>query len=172
MSRRWTAKCWMGSNSGYVDIEVSANTISGAKEQLENVYGAQQIVNLREVHGRSGSSGSSFSSPGASVLLFGLLIAAAGFLYFTPWVLMTLYGGGAWWLAEKITGQTAEEYNETPEDELTSEEHKKAAIILCSALLMGMVGFMHGTAWNKELNKEYNLDGKQSPPEQVRQKTK
>ena len=27
MSRRWIAACWMGSASGYVDIEVSASTI-------------------------------------------------------------------------------------------------------------------------------------------------
>ena len=43
MSRRWTAKCWMGSSSGYVDIEVNASSINGAKEQLERVYGAEQI---------------------------------------------------------------------------------------------------------------------------------
>ena len=46
----------MGSSSGYVDIEVSAATSNGAREQLENVYGAQQIVNLREVRSSGGSS--------------------------------------------------------------------------------------------------------------------
>jgi hypothetical protein len=33
-----------------------------------------------------------------------------------------------------------------------------------------MIGFVHGTVWNKDLNKEYNLDGNQPTIEQVRQK--
>jgi hypothetical protein len=157
----------MGSNSGYVDIEVNASTINGAKEQLQNVYGAQQIINLREVRQ---SSGGSMSSPQGTIWLVGIFAAGAAFLYFTPWILMTLYGGGAWWAAQKITGQTAEEYVDTPDEETTSEQHKKAAIVFGSALLFGMIGFVHGTVWNKDLNKEYNLDGNQPTIEQVRQK--
>jgi hypothetical protein len=53
---RWTAKCWLGSSAGYQDCEVDASTINGAKQQLERIYGAEQIINLREV--RSGSSSS------------------------------------------------------------------------------------------------------------------
>jgi hypothetical protein len=167
MSRRWTAKCWMGSNSGYVDIEVGASTINGAKEQLQNVYGAQQIINLREVRGNSNSS---LSSPGGTMLLVGIFSAGAAFLYFTPWVLMAVYGAGATWVTQKLTGQTVEEYTNIPDEETTPEQHKKAAIVFGSALLLGMVGFVHGTMWNKDLNKEYNLNGNQSTIQQVRQK--
>lgn len=169
MSRRWTGKCWMGSSSGYVDIEVGANTSHGAKEQLINVYGADHVINLREI--RKGSSGTpSFSSNPGVLWGLGLVGLVGGFLYFTPWFLMVLYGGSATWAAEKLTGQTIAEYGETDYEDTVPKEHKKAAIILGSALLLGMIGFIHGTVWNVDLNKEYNLDGKQSKIEQVQQK--
>ena len=81
MSRRWTAKCWMGSSSGYVDIEVNAATISGAKEQLQNVYGAEQIINLREI----GSSGPSFSSGNSEGMVWLLGIGFVLYLLVTYW---------------------------------------------------------------------------------------
>ena len=56
---KWSAKCWLGSKSGYVDLEVDAATWGGAEEQLKSIYGAQQIINLREI--RSSSSISSTS---------------------------------------------------------------------------------------------------------------
>lgn len=162
---RWTAKCWMGSKSGYQDIEVSANTIGGAKEQLQNIYGAEQIINLREVRGESSGGGIGLS-PDGKMWFIGILGAGALLLYFTPWILMLLYGGAATWVSQKITGQTLEEYGET--EDSTDEEHKKAAIVFCSALLFGMIGFVHGTVWNADLNKEYNLDGKQTQVQEVR----
>lgn len=168
MSRRWTAKCWMGSASGYVDMEVSANTINGAKEQLKEIYGAQQIINLREVRSSSNSRSSSGDGSG-SMILIGLLGAGALLLYFTPWVLMTLYGGAATWVAEKVTGQSVKDYADTDDEETSEEQHKKALITLGAALLFGGLGFVQGTSWNKELNKEYNLDGNQTKVEEVRQ---
>jgi hypothetical protein len=170
MSRRWTAKCWMGSASGYVDMEVSANTINGAKEQLQNIYGAQQIINLREVRSNSISNKSSDSSSGTMVLI-GLLGAGALFLYFTPWVLMTLYGAGATWIAEKVTGQTMAEYGDSDDADTTESHHKKAMITFGAAILFGGIGFIHGTIWNKDLNNEYNLDGNQTKVEEVRPQT-
>lgn len=156
---RWTAKCWLGSKSGYQDIEVSANTIGGAKEQLQNIYGAEQIINLRQVGEESSGGGIELSSDGR-MWFVGILGAGALFLYFTPWVLMLVYGAVATWASQKITGQTLEEYGET--EESTEKEHKKAAIVFCSALLFGMIGFIHGTVWNADLNKQYNLDNKQT----------
>lgn len=169
MSKRWVSKCWMGSKSGYVDIEVSANTSNGAREQLQNIYGAQQIINLREVRSSS-SSGSGSGDGTGSMLLVGLLGAGALFLYFTPWVLMTVYGAGAAWVSEKITGQSIEEYADTNDEETSDGQHTKALITLGAALLFGGLGFIQGTSWNKELNKEYNLDGNQTKVEEVRQK--
>lgn len=81
MSRRWTAKCWMGSSSGYVDIEVNAATINGAKEQLQRVYGAEQIVNLREIK----SGGSSFSSGNSEGMVWLLGIGFVLYLLVTYW---------------------------------------------------------------------------------------
>lgn len=171
MSRRWTAKCWMGSKSGYVDIEVNANTWGGAKEQLENIYGAQQIINLREVRNNSSSGGEGSLPTGGGMALVGLLGASALFLYFTPWVLMTLYGAGATWIAEKVTGQTMAEYGESDDVDTTESHHKKAMITFGAAILFGGIGFIHGTIWNKDLNKEYNLDGNQTKVEEVRPQT-
>jgi hypothetical protein len=167
MSRqpRWTAKCWLGSRSGYVDIEVNANTIGGAKEQLQSIYGAQQVINLRRVH--EGGSGSSMPA-GTSIWLIGILGAGALFLYFTPWVLMAIYGGLATWVSEQLTGQSIQEYTDTPDSETTESQHKKAMITFGAALLLGGVGFVQGTFINKDLNVEYNLDGKQTKVEQVR----
>ena len=81
MSRRWTAKCWMGSSSGYVDIEVNAATINGAKEQLQNVYGAEQIINLREI----GSGGPSFSFGNSEGMVWLLGIGFVLYLLVTYW---------------------------------------------------------------------------------------
>ena len=165
MSRRWTAKCWMGSKSGYVNLEVTANTLGGAKEQLQRVYGAEQIINLREVRG----DGSGLSAPsGAGPLLIGILGAGALFMYFTPWVLMTLYGAAGTWASQKITGITMSEFGDIKNP--TDEETNKSIIILLSTIILGGAGFVHGTLWNADLNKEYNLDGKQPQVEEVRKK--
>ena len=67
---RWTAKCWLGSASGYQDLEVQSNTAHGAKEQLQRIYGAEQIINLRQVNeGSSSSGGGSEFSFGAIAIL-------------------------------------------------------------------------------------------------------
>jgi len=168
MSRRWTAKCWMGSSSGYVDIEVNAATINGAKEQLQNVYGAEQIINLREIRENSSGSSLDFSGGSGGIWLMGLLGGSALLLYFTPLILMTAYGAGATWLTQKIVGLNISDFADN--DDATEDEVKRGAAILIAAIVFGGVGFIHGTVWNKDLNKEYNLDGNQTKVEQVRQK--
>ena len=167
-SRRWTAKCWMGQKSGYVDIEVGASTSGGAREQLINVYGAESVVNLREIREGSGGGGLNFSGGSGGTWLIGLLGGGALLLYFTPWILMTAYGAGATWLTQKIVGLNVSDFADN--DDATEDEIKKGAAILIAAIVFGGVGFIHGTVWNKDLNKEYNLDGNQTKVEQVRQK--
>ena len=167
-SKRWTAKCWMGQKSGYVDIEVGASTSGGAREQLINVYGAESVVNLREIRGDGGGGGLDFSGGSGGTWLVGLLGGGALLLYFTPWVLMTAYGAGATWLTQKIVGLNVSDFADN--DDATEDEIKKGAAILIAAIVFGGVGFIHGTVWNKDLNKEYNLDGNQTKVEQVRQK--
>jgi hypothetical protein len=165
MSRRYTAECWMGSASGYVDIEVNAATSNGAIEQLKNVYGAEQIRNLRQVR-TGGDSGSSLPS-GSSIWIAGILGAGAAFLYLTPWVLMVIYGGLSTWVGEKITDQSVQEYIDTPDSETTDDQHKRAMIVFGAALLFGGLGFIQGTFLHKDLMLKY---GTSEQVEEVRAK--
>lgn len=85
----WKAECWLGSNAGRQTLEVQASTYIGAREQLERVYGATQITNLRKVES---SSGSSLSSSDTEGLLW--LAAICFVLYFliTYWYIVIPIG--------------------------------------------------------------------------------
>ncbi len=142
----WKAECWLGSKAGRQTLEVQANTLNGAKEQLQRVYGAEQICNLREVRNNSsGGSGSSESSFEGTVGLIGLVAAAWAFMSFTPWILMLLGGAAGAWVGEKVTGQSVEDYGERDDD----LGHGKAAIVLALSLILGGVGFVQGDAIKK-----------------------
>jgi hypothetical protein len=71
----WRAECWLGSSAGRQTLEVQANTSIGAEEQLQRVYGAEQISNIREVSNRS--IGLSGGDADAKIWL----IAVVGVLY-------------------------------------------------------------------------------------------
>jgi len=45
----WRAKCWLGSASGYQELEVQSNTNRGAEQQFKRIYGAEQVINLHRV---------------------------------------------------------------------------------------------------------------------------
>lgn len=138
----WRAKCWLGSSSGYQDLEVQSNTSYGAKEQFQRIYGASHIINLREVRNNSNSSGSSSSDSdvGGIVGLVGLVAVGWLFFTFTPWILMGLGGTAGTWIGEKITNQSLEEYNER-DDGLGN---KRAVFVVALALLLGGFGFIKG----------------------------
>jgi hypothetical protein len=85
----YRAKCWLGSSSGYQELEVQSNTFYGAKEQFERIYGAEQIINLREV--RSGSSSSSSSGDVGGYLVLGAIL-------FGIWLLVEY-----WWIVIPIS---------------------------------------------------------------------
>lgn len=101
---------------------------------------------------------------GSAVGLALLIGASWLFVSFMPWILMLLFGGGATWLAEKITGQGVEEYTNTenPSDRM----HRKALITLMAALLLGGYGFVQGSLWQAGLSKGGNTDG--AKPEQIK----
>ena len=84
----YRAKCWLGSSSGYQELEVQSNTIQGAKEQFQRIYGAEQIINLREV--RSGSSTSSSSGDVGGYLVLGAIL-------FGIWLLVEY-----WWIVVPV----------------------------------------------------------------------
>ena len=135
-------------------MEVSAASPGGAAEMLKNVYGAKQIVNLREVRNNN-ASGSSNDTSG--YLALGALAAGAwAFVAFTPWILML--GGGmiAAWLSQFIVGDTID-------DAIEEEKGGKLAIILTLTLLAGGFGFVKGNDIHKQLN---------APDTQVQQPTK
>jgi hypothetical protein len=152
----YRAKCWLGSSSGYQELEVQSNTLYGAKEQFQRIYGAEQIINLREVRGESNSSGSGLDF-GGTVGLIGLVAAGWAFVSFTPWVLMCLGGATGAWIGQKVTGQTIEEYNER-DDGLGN---KRAAAVLALSLILGGIGFVKGD----EIKKGFDAP---SVPEQVK----
>ena len=77
----WTAKCWLGSESGYQELEVKANTWNGAKTQLERIYGAEQIINLHEVSSASDSNGGAEISGGGILFVLFLLFIVAAWKY-------------------------------------------------------------------------------------------
>ena len=137
----WRADVFVNSRVGRITTEVQASTFSGAKEQIYAKHGdVQQIANLREVRNSGGSSGSDFGSIGGTVGLIGLVAAAWAFVSFTPWILMGLGGAFGTWVGEQVTGQSIEEYNERDDD----LGHKRAAIVLALALVLGGIGFVKG----------------------------
>lgn len=95
----WRAKCWLGSANGYQDLEVHSNTYYGAKEQLQRIYGAEQVINLRQV---SSSSSSSTNNSGCGLLLlavvFGIGAVVAYWYYIIPIVVSI---GLLYWLANR-----------------------------------------------------------------------
>ena len=97
---RWTAKCWLGSSSGYQDCEVDSNTSHGAMEKLRRIYGAEQIVNLRQVNSAGGLFfGSSSSSDSGGIFTIALLTGVV-------WVVMTYWNivVALFWIAVGIFG--------------------------------------------------------------------
>jgi len=150
------AKCWLGSSSGYQELEVQSNTLYGAKEQFQRIYGAEQVINLREVRGGS-SSGSGIGDVSGTVALIGLIAAGWAFVSFTPWILMGLGGAVGTWIGQKVAGQTIEEYNER-DDGLGN---KRAAAVLALSLILGGIGFVKGD----EIKKGFDAP---SVPEQVK----
>lgn len=76
---KWRAKCWLGSANGFQYLEVQSNTFHGAREQLESVYGAQQVINLHQVNSNNSRISGDMSDSAASAVLFenlGKLISA------------------------------------------------------------------------------------------------
>jgi hypothetical protein len=99
---RWTAKCWLGSASGYQDIEVSANTINGAKEQLQNIYGAEQIINLREIRNSGGGGGGGIELGRGGWTIIGVLLGFGAIVAYWYIILpIAILVGLGWWFLSK-----------------------------------------------------------------------
>ena len=148
----YRAKCWLGSSSGYQDLEVKANTSVGAIEQFKRIYGADQVINVSQTRG-----GGSRSSSGDSGMGFGEIVTLTGFIgaiwvffTFTPWILMGLGGVFGTWIAQKMAGQTFGDY--VNDSSPIKSNHLKAAFVLALTLSMGGLGFYQGDQLNKSFN--------------------
>ena len=132
----------LGSKSGYQDLQVQSNTVGGAKEQFENIYGATQVLNIRQVRSGSGDSSSSEDSIGVGGVIVLTVIAFAIWLFveYTPFVVMGVLGLVGVWIGKKF-------------------ESMRLAVIL--AIALGAVGFYLGTDWSVE------IDSVNSPPQQI-----
>jgi hypothetical protein len=95
----WRAQCWLGSESGYQELEVKANTWNGAKSQLERIYGAEQIINLHEVDSAFESSDGAKVNGG--LILFGLAVLLL--VYAWKWILLIGGISLAIWLVIKYS---------------------------------------------------------------------
>lgn len=73
----WSADCWLGSEVGYQELTVQANTIHGAKSQLERIYGAEQIIGLHEVYDDDSDTGSGIDGAGVLGILAIILLVVA-----------------------------------------------------------------------------------------------
>lgn len=82
----YRAKCWLGQSAGYEELEVQANTSNGAKQQFERVYGATQIINLREV--RTGGGSSSDSGDVGGYLILGAIAVGIWLLVEYWWIVV------------------------------------------------------------------------------------
>lgn len=80
----YRAKCWLGSSVGYQELEVESNTINGAYQQFERIYGAEQVINCHKVS----SSGSSDSGDVSGYLLIGAILFGIWLIVEYWWIIV------------------------------------------------------------------------------------
>lgn len=132
----WTAKCWLGSENGYQDLEVRSNTVTGAKKQFESIYGAEQVINIREVRS-GGTGGASSTDTGTIISIASFAVLVWIFITFMPWIFMGLGGTLGAWIGKK-TG--------------------KVSLAIVLSILAGGYGFYQGNQWQQEWNESGTIE--------------
>lgn len=132
----WTAKCWLGSENGYQDLEVRSNTVTGAKKQFESIYGAEQVINIREVRS-GGTGGGSSTDTGTIISIASFAVLVWVFITFMPWIFMGLGGTLGAWIGKK-TG--------------------KVSLAIVLSILAGGYGFYQGNQWQQEWNESGTIE--------------
>ncbi len=90
----WTGECYLGSDSGFQTVEVQSNTHHGAKQQMERIYGATQIRNVREV---GDNEGGGFDLGGGPIVWFGgIILFIVALPYLIPIIVFGLIGWGVY----------------------------------------------------------------------------
>lgn len=150
---RYRAQCYMGTSIGTQTIEVDSATSYGAKEQMQRIYGAQQVVNLREVRQNNNSNTEHSASSGAGALF---LLALVACIFWAPWIFMTVGGFMGAWITTKFTGSDLDTIIE-------NDETNKALAIFLVSLLCGGIGFVKGNEFHNYLNAPDNQPKVQQP---------
>lgn len=101
----------------------------------------------------SPSKKSSIDFSGNSSSLIGLVGVIGGiwlFFTFMPWIMMLGCGSAGTWIAEKVLGQTTDDYleNQNP----TEKQNRNAVLIVLAAILCGGFGFVQGSSWQNSWN--------------------
>lgn len=127
------------------------------KEQLDRLQSGSQTKSQYNSSNSSysnnnNSSPSSSIDPGSALVLLGICAGVWAFIAFMPWILMGLYGAGATWISEKMTGQSVEDFGNN--DNPTDDQNLKALIVFAAAIFFGGLGFVQGSGWQNELNKD------------------
>jgi hypothetical protein len=146
---KWQAECWLGSSVGMQTLEVNANTASGADQSLRRIYGAERVINLKQIESDSEIFSKKFygnnNNLGASSTIFGLIVILALIITFLPWVTMFLGGAFGAWTSGKILGSNLN-------DAIDEEKGKVISLILLTSIIFGGVGYVKGTEWHEEFN--------------------
>ena len=103
----WTGEAWLGSASGRQKVSVESNTFHGAKQQIEQIYGATDVHNLREVNdNEDGGSDSDWGDIGFKFALLGIAIIIWLILPVIPYIIvfgaLGLIGWGVYKLVKWI----------------------------------------------------------------------
>jgi hypothetical protein len=146
----------------------NANENARRQEQRDRLQSGSSsyIPSSNTSYSSSSSSSGSSMDAGSAIGIILVLGGIWAFITFMPWIMMGLYGAGGAWVSEKLTGQSVNDYTETKNP--TSDQDKKAIIVLISALIMGGIGFVQGSGWQNSLNKD--TTNQQPKVEQVRSK--
>ena len=96
----WTGEAWLGSESGRQKVSVQSNTFHGAKQQIEQIYGATDVWNLRE---ENDNGGGGFDLGGnSSMWIGGIVIFILIIPYLLPFIALGLIGWGIYALIKWI----------------------------------------------------------------------
>ena len=113
---------------------------------------------------QSGSEGSGIDL-GSAAWIAALIATIWVFVTYTPWVLMALCGSAAAWLSTKATGTNLSDVDDG--DLNDPRARRNIAILACSALILGGIGFGIGS----NLQKQWS-EGDPSAPKIKSQDTK
>ncbi len=148
----YEADVWLGSNSGMQTVEINSSSYSGVIEQICNIYhvSPDKIRNIREVSPQSISDPITDGSV-ETLSLIGLGIFIWLFVFYTPYLLTFLFGGGAAWIATKLSAKT-------PKELLKPENSREYSIVLIVALCCGGFGLILGDKIQRDYFTSSNVE--------------